>query len=279
MWKQEMLLTKRGEFEVFTKGKGQPLCVTHLYSEFNELGYYFADVFVDHFKVILVNLRDAGNSCKAEGDQQLSMVESSIDLEAVREALGLEKWGFAGHSTGGMLGLVYAIHHPGSLTKVMVGGASATNEYMNHPDSMYCSDSPLNREMKNYLAKLKSTESTREERVHAGREWTKMSLFRPEKYDEYFSRPSSGRAVPKRLDYYSYTELPEYNIISFLPGIKIPAFLYCGKHDAQCPLVFSEDIHKYLPNSKKFIFEESNHVPYLEEKWVFRQMVSEFAKL
>lgn len=45
MWKRQMLRTKRGTFELFTKGNGEPLCVTHHYSQFNETGDYFADVF------------------------------------------------------------------------------------------------------------------------------------------------------------------------------------------------------------------------------------------
>jgi proline iminopeptidase len=279
MWKRKMIPTHRGEFEVFTKGEGQPLCITHLYSEFNELGNYFADVFVEHFSVYLINLRDAGHSCKSEGPQQLSMEQTCIDLEAVREAIGIGKWGFAGHSTGGMLGLVYGIHHSEFLTKIMIGGASASNEYMDHPGSMYSQKSQLNKRVKEYLATLKSPDSSREERIHAGMEWTKMSLFKPENYDVYFSKPSSGRVVQKRLDYYSFTELPDYNLTRLLSRVKTPAFVYCGRHDAQCPLIFSEEIHKYLPVSEMFVYEESNHVPYLEEKEEFLHMVSKFAEL
>ncbi|GLO68409.1 hypothetical protein [Oceanobacillus sp. 1P07AA] len=52
----------RGEFEIFEAGNGEPLCFTNLYSEFNERGYYFTDMFVDHFKVLLINLKETGNS-------------------------------------------------------------------------------------------------------------------------------------------------------------------------------------------------------------------------
>lgn len=30
-WETKMVRTKRGNFEVFTKGKGVPLCVIHIY--------------------------------------------------------------------------------------------------------------------------------------------------------------------------------------------------------------------------------------------------------
>lgn len=121
MWKRNLVETERGSFEYFVQGQGDPIAVTHLYSEFNELGNYFADMFLPHFTVILINLKDTGNSIRVKEDEELSMKESVKDLEAIREALGYECWAFGGHSTGGMLGLVYATLFPKSLTKLMVG--------------------------------------------------------------------------------------------------------------------------------------------------------------
>ena len=86
MWKQQMVNTKRGTFELFTKGSGEPLCITHHYSQFNETGDYFADVFTSTHRVLLINLRDAGNSAKANSEKELSMIETIHDLEAIREA-------------------------------------------------------------------------------------------------------------------------------------------------------------------------------------------------
>ncbi|WHY75316.1 hypothetical protein QNH20_14290 [Neobacillus sp. WH10] len=92
--------TSRGGFEFFTQGSGEPLCITHLYSEFNELGNYFADALIKHFKVYLINLKEAGNSDNVTCDDELSISESVKDLEAIKEALNYEQWSFAGHSFG-----------------------------------------------------------------------------------------------------------------------------------------------------------------------------------
>ncbi|SUA95450.1 Uncharacterised protein [Paenibacillus thiaminolyticus] len=46
------------------QGQGDPLCIPHLYCEFDEQGYYFEDRFVDEFRVVIINLKEAGNSCK-----------------------------------------------------------------------------------------------------------------------------------------------------------------------------------------------------------------------
>jgi proline iminopeptidase len=279
MWEKHLIQTSRGEFEIFTQGTGEPLCVTHLYSEFNELGSYFADSFVHHFQVFLVNLKEAGESCKAIVQDELSMSETVKDLEAIRVALNCDEWGFAGHSTGGMLGLVYTSMYPESLTKLLVGGTTASKEYMYHKDCMYSSTNPLNKRLKEIFSVIKSSTATGEERRSANREWTNMSLYHVERQDEYFKLPSSGKVVSKRLDYYSFQDLPNYDVKSKLKEIVVPTIVFCGRYDAQCPLVFSEEIAEGIKNSSLYIFEESNHYPFIEEKEVFVKLVGDFKKL
>lgn len=57
MWKTNIVKTTRGNFEYFMKGEGPPLCVTHMYSEYNDNGNTFANPFTDHYSVYLVNLK------------------------------------------------------------------------------------------------------------------------------------------------------------------------------------------------------------------------------
>ncbi|PFA69169.1 alpha/beta hydrolase [Bacillus sp. AFS015802] len=276
MWEQKLIQTDRGEFEIFEAGNGEPLCVTHLYSEFNERGYHFADRFVEDFKVYLVNLKETGNSTEVIHEDELSMSETSKDLEAIRMALGYDHWNFAGHSTGGMLGLHYAADHPDSLKRLIVGGASATNEYMEHQDSIYCDKNPDNDRLKEIVSVLKSEDVSKEELVQAGREWAEMSLYDPERYEDYFSKPSSGKVAQKRLDYYSNTELSTYDIRENISEITTPTIIFCGKYDSQCPFVFSEEIFHLVPNSSFYIFENSDHLPHIEEKEKFSEMVKDF---
>jgi proline iminopeptidase len=279
MWTQQFIKTKRGCFEFFMKGVGEPICVTHLYSAFNLNGNTFANSFTNQYAVYLVNLRGAGNSVKSIHADDLSMEESIKDLEAIREALDIKKWAFAGHSTGGMLGLVYALQIPQSLEKIVIGGAAASKEYMNHPGSIYCKENPHNERLLEIFGILNNPTTPADIKRAVGREWTEMSIYRPEKYDQYFNTPNSGSVVPARLDYYSYTELPCYDLTSYLNTITIPTTVYCGKHDAQCPLVFSEQIAYAIPNAKLITFSDSNHFPFTEEPEKFARMVKSSIKL
>lgn len=129
-WDTEILETPRGNFEVFVKGEVQPVCVTHHYSEFNYTGDYFAETFTDNHKVYLVNIIEAGNSDKANQVHELSMFDAVFDLEVIREQLGYSSWIFAGHSTGGMIGVIFGIHFSEALSSLIIIG-SAARKYTN----------------------------------------------------------------------------------------------------------------------------------------------------
>ncbi|MFE6169895.1 alpha/beta fold hydrolase [Viridibacillus arvi] len=273
MWEQQLIETSRGTFEVFVKGSGSPICVTHLYSEYNSNGNTFANHFTKNHTVYLVNLRGAGNSVASITEHDLSLTESVEDLEAIREALQYEKWAFAGHSTGGMLALVYAILAEQSLTKVIAGGAAASSEYMRHNGSIYCKDNENNERIRDIMQQLNDPQKPLEERRKLNREWTEMSIYYKDRYDEYFNRPNSGKVVNLRLNYFSYVELVNYDLRPQLSKVSVPSYIYCGFHDAQCPYYFSEEIAQLIPNAKLFTFEESNHFPFVEEEEKFAELV------
>jgi proline iminopeptidase len=58
--------------------------------------------------------------------------------------------------------------------------------------------------------------------------------------------------------------------------ITTPTLVMCGKYEAQCPLPFSEEIHRMIPASRLHIFEDSNHSPHIEEPEVVRCVVQTF---
>ena len=274
MWEQHLIETSRGKFEYFRKGNGDPLCVTHLYSEYNANGNTFALPFTDKYSVYLINLKGCGGSDKAKQESEYSMSETVKDLEAIREALHFQKWGFAGHSTGGMLALKYATMAQESLTKIVAGGLCASAEYMNHPKSIYCKDNPNNARIKEIIRLLDSSDLPIEERRALNKEWSLMSIFEPGRYEEIMNRPNSGKVVSPRLNYFSYVELKSYDLRPSLLDIGIPAFIYCGRHDAQCPHEYSKEAADLIPNASMTTFELSNHSPFAEEEDKFIQFVN-----
>ncbi|MGR3775524.1 alpha/beta fold hydrolase [Bacillus paramycoides] len=276
MWKQQIINTKRGTFELFIKGNGEPLCITHHYSQFNETGDYFADVFTSTHRVFLINLRDVGHSVKAQSENELSMIETIHDLEAIKEALQLPIWHFAGHSTGGMLGLLYAITYPNSLQSLVIVGASASN----YTETSFCIYHPAHPQfhyMQELIENLKSPHLTNEERKELSTKRTKLSLYKPENYNSYFCKSIQKIMSASRMNAFA-KEYSSFDLRECLPSIQTKALIICGKHDVQCPIQYSLEMHEGIRNSIFVPFEYSNHYPFLEEASRFTSTIQEFYK-
>ncbi|WP_281863357.1 alpha/beta fold hydrolase [Planomicrobium okeanokoites] len=276
-WTQKIIRTNRGDFEVFIKGDGPPLCVTHHYSEFNETGDFFADAFTKTNLVFLVNLREAGNSAKAEKPHQLSLLETVLDLEAIREALGFDEWGFAGHSTGGMLGVVYGIYFSEKLSFNVIVGAAA-REYMTFSkDCIYNEQHPQFEKMQELMENLKQPGLSAEEKSSLKIQRTKLSLANPDKYNDYFTQDIRKELSAVRLNFFS-RELHVFDVTRKLGLITAPTLIICGKHDVQCPLEYSVEMNELIPGSTLAIFEDSNHYPFLEEAERFSEAYQSFVE-
>ncbi|QWH19676.1 alpha/beta hydrolase [Bacillus mycoides] len=276
MWTQQMIHTKRGTFELFTKGNGEPLCITHHYSQFNETGDYFADVFTSTHRVFLINLRDVGNSAEAKVENELSMIETIHDLEAIREALQLPTWHFAGHSTGGMLGLLYAITYLTSLQSLVVAGAAAS-DYTKTSNCIYHPEHTQFHYMQELIENLKSPHLTKEERKELSTKRTQLSLYKPENYNSYFCKPIQKTMSASRMNAFA-NEYPSFDLRENLPSIQTKTLIICGRHDVQCPIQYSIEMHDGICNSIFIPFENSNHYPFLEEATPFTSSTQTFYK-
>ncbi|MGF2617853.1 alpha/beta hydrolase [Rossellomorea vietnamensis] len=276
-WQRDLLQTERGSFEIFTAGKGEPLCVTHHYSIFNETGDYFADEFTKTHKVILVNLREAGESEKAHEPYQLSLLETIFDLEAVRKAMGQDQWIFAGHSTGGMLGIMYGIYFSSSLKGLVIAGAAARDYFTFSEGCIYHSSHPQFQLMQNFNERLKQPDLSAEERKEISVNRTKLSLYNPEKYEEYFSKSIHKKLSAVRMNFMN-RELQVFDVTRKLPLISAPALIMCGRHDVQCPLEYSIEMAGGIRDAELVVFERSNHYPFLEEHEEFHEKLDSFLK-
>ncbi|SDL63622.1 alpha/beta fold hydrolase [Sediminibacillus halophilus] len=274
LWKRQVVETTRGSFELFFKGDGEPICITHLYSTFNETGDYFADTFTGSNSVYLINLRETGSSVRAEQFYQLSMLETVMDLEAIRRALGFKAWYFAGHSTGGMLGLVYGIYFPDSLTGLVIVGAAA-RDYTISPFCIYHPDHPDFQRMQQLIEMLKKADLKENQRKALTRERTKLSLYSPETYEQNFDKPIKKKLSKVRIEFFN-RELAIYDVRSKLPYCHSNLLILCGKYDVQCPLEFSKEINELVPNSRFITYDKSNHYPFLEEKQSFSRDIHHF---
>ncbi|KVC89299.1 prolyl aminopeptidase [Burkholderia ubonensis] len=78
-------------------------------------------------RVVLVDQRGAGASSPRGGTRHNSTARLIGDLEAIRERLGIARWGVVGGSWGAALALAYAGRHPERVTGVVLRGLFLTS--------------------------------------------------------------------------------------------------------------------------------------------------------
>ena len=69
--------------------------------------------------------------------------------------------------------------------------------------------------------------------------------------------------------------LRDWDIRPRLGAIRVPTLLLSGRHDEVTPAAVAE-LHHGIPGSSWTVFEESSHMPHLEEQEYFLQVVGQF---
>jgi pimeloyl-ACP methyl ester carboxylesterase len=75
-------------------------------------------------RVVYYDQRGCGLSDFAPGEAGYSVEQAVEDLEAVRQALGIEQWAVLGYSYGGFLAQLYTVLHPERVSGLVLLGAS-----------------------------------------------------------------------------------------------------------------------------------------------------------
>jgi L-proline amide hydrolase len=71
--------------------------------------------------------------------------------------------------------------------------------------------------------------------------------------------------------------LKDWDITPRLGGITVPTLVISGAYDEATPLI-ARTVHEAIPGSEWVMFEESSHMPHVEEPERFQQVVADWMK-
>ena len=69
--------------------------------------------------------------------------------------------------------------------------------------------------------------------------------------------------------------LKEWTIVSKLGEIRVPTLVIGGRFDEATPAI-TETVHRGIPGSEWVIFENSSHLPHVEETERYLQVLGQF---
>ena len=205
------------------------------------------------------------------------------ELAALTRHLGIDdRYAVVGQSWGGMLAMEYALDQPAGLRAIVVADS---------PASMPLWVSEANRLRRDLPADVQETLTRHEQDgTTSDPEYeTAVRVF----YDRHLCRVPwpdcvvrSFAQIGRRPDRLPHDErarasstcigsLKDWDITDRLHEITTPTLLVSGRYDEATPLIV-EQIYERIPGAQWTIFEESSHMPHVEEPEAFLERVEDF---
>ena len=278
------------ELYVEEEGKGVPLVLinggpggTH---------HYFHPWFSKakkYARIIYYDQRGCGLSDFEPGEEGYSVHQAVEDLDAIRQALDIEKWVILGYSYGGFLAQFYTVNYPENVAGLILLGASPgmhvdTGKSRQH---QYISEKERTRlkEIRKELQQLsKEKDMPRKQYIQLilynnflNGDWKRQNFYKPSHqrlseialyewdHDENFNgimNRSAGRIDLKG---------------AFI-GNPIPTLILEGKYDLTWGEIKPEVLKGNHPNAKMVIFENAGHGIYDEATEKFFSVLRDFIK-
>ncbi|MBH8575102.1 proline iminopeptidase-family hydrolase [Nostocaceae cyanobacterium CENA369] len=220
--------------------------------------------------VIFYDQLGCGNSEQATDPSIYSIAYFQEELAHVRKVLGLEIIHLLGQSWGGCL----------ALEHTLVGASGI--------ESLILSNTPSNvRQFVSEAYRLMSElppdvyqvikESEAEGKTDSPAYQAAMEVFKQRHFCLLNPLPDSVQRAYQKVgrDFRGAGKIMDWDVTPKLATIQIPTLLISGRYDQVTPACV-EPLHQKIAGSKWLIFQESSHLPHLEEHEKFIKAVSEF---
>ncbi len=247
-------------------GNGYPLVLMH--------GGPGADMYTmmayrpcaDHFTLVFYDHRCNGRS---EGAEVTSMTMENLtaDADALRQALGFDKWAVLGHSFGGMVALEYALRYPQSLSHLLLVDT--------------CGDIRWAQEN---APKVLAQRGFSPEIVELARRFLNGQIEPNEMFPALMKlgkayNPHTGlshiphmlitgiqtKIQPEAMIFGESQILKGWTVMDRLGEIKVPTLVMAGRDDFQFPPEHQQELVAGIPDARLVIIDRAGHNPHDEQ--------------
>jgi L-proline amide hydrolase len=206
------------------------------------------------------------------------------ELSDLTRELGIaERYAVVGQSWGGMLAMEYALDHPEGLRAIVVADSPASIPLWVEEANRLRADLP--QDVQETLTRHEADGTTEsKEYVDAVRVYYDRHLCRvpwPDYVTRSFAQMDEDPTVYHTMngpsEFHCIGSLKTWDITDRLPEISTPTLLASGRYDEATPHIV-EQIHQRIPGAQWQLFEESSHMPHVEEPDAFLETVEAFLK-
>jgi proline iminopeptidase len=245
----------------------------------------------DHLRFVFADTRFLGPSSEPAEVESVTLDSLLAEVDAVRQAAGVDRAIALGHSALGLIALEYARHYPEHVSHVVMIGSppsplvesdGAALDFVPEVKAFWEEDASAERKELLPVTQAELTEE-RMATVPPGKAFgvwyiahRPMVFFDP-RYD------AAWMFDPIEFDSPTFTHflgviLEDYDVGTTLRELTAPVFLALGRYDYLVPHVTWDPWKDVVPGLTCRVFDESGHYPMMEEPEGFDRALLEWLK-
>jgi L-proline amide hydrolase len=242
------------------------------------------EALADERRVVFYDQLGSGNSA-VMGPHDPAMWTPELyveEVDAVREALGLERVHILGHSWGGMLGMQYASGRPDGLVSLIAESSPASvPEWLPEVQRLRSELPPeVEATLRAHEEAGTTDDPAYEEAVMV---FYRRHLCRTDPWPDWLvecftileANPEVYRSMNGPSEFHVIGTIKDWDIMDRLGQIEAPTLVFSGRYDEVTPAV-TEAAHRAIPGSEYVVLEESSHMAQAEEPERTLELVRDF---
>ncbi len=295
-WEEQLDLTVRrvdvGDAELYVEEEGSGIPLVLINGGPGGTHHYFHPWFGrarEYARVIYYDQRGTGLSDYEPGPDGYSVEQAVDDLDALRAALGVDKWVLVGFSYGGFLAQYYTATSPQNVAGLVLVGASTgmwvdsgrSGQY----DFISQAEADRMREIRTQLRELREAEGwSRDEYIrllvynnHINGDWKRQHYYKPS--PEGFARMALHEWVHDAdFNPIMGQSQQKVDLTGAFDRSPIPTLILEGKWDLTWGEVKPTTLSRNHPNARMVVIERAGHSIYSENPDAFFAELEAFVR-
>jgi len=233
-------------------------------------------------RIIFYDQLGNGNSDHPSDPSMWTVALFVEELGVIRHALGLERVHLLGQSWGGMLAMEHALTRPAGLASLILADSPASMPQWIAEINRLCAELPP--EVQATLLKHEAAGTTDDPAfqegmmVFYGRHICRLDPWPNclnRTFEKLLQSPEVYGTMWGTSEFHVTGTLEDWDITNRLGEIRAPTLVIGGRYDEATPPL-TESLHRGIPGSEWVIFENSAHMPHLEETERYMQVLTKF---
>ena len=241
-------------------GNGYPLVLMH--------GGPGADLYTmmayrpcaDHFTLVFYDHRCNGRSEGAEVSS-MTMENLTADADALRQALGFDKWAVLGHSFGGMVALEYALRYPQSLSHLLLVDTCGDIRWAQENAPKVLAQRGFSPEIVELARRFLNGQIEPNEMFPAlmklGKAYNPHTG--PSQIPHMLITGIQTKMQPEAMIFGESQMLKGWTVMDRLGEIKVPTLVMAGRDDFQFPPEHQQELAAGIPDARLVIIDRAGH--------------------